>query len=256
MASGATKPITSTPDVTLHPKGGLMVAFGSGRYLGTADLSSTERQTAYGIWDKTDTAVTLAQLQPQLIESTTVTTAARETFRFSTHRVGPATDKVLANDLVDATTRDDFFLNKRGWYLDLPSTGERVVADSAIRGGRAVFTSIIPATDVCSFGGTGWVLQVDAITGNRRDGVTFDTNNDGRVKADDLLAMVPASTELNNASGWAIGALPSAAAVLSFKTGSETTAVGIVNTSDAKVQGKAEAPSSGAQQRAMWRVVE
>ena len=42
--------------------------------------------------------------------------------------------------------RNDYYTNKRGWYLDLPSSGERVVADVAIRGGRAVFSSIIPAT--------------------------------------------------------------------------------------------------------------
>ena len=59
--------------------------------------------------------------------------------------------------------------SKKGWYINLPATGERVVSDANIRAGRVVFNTLIPNTDPCGFGGTGWVMEVDVMTGNRND---------------------------------------------------------------------------------------
>jgi len=59
---------------------------------------------------------------------------------------------------------------KRGWYLDLVNTeggntnnfGERQVSDSLVRNGRIIFTTLIPSEDPCSFGGEGWLMELDA----------------------------------------------------------------------------------------------
>jgi type IV pilus assembly protein PilY1 len=46
------QPITTKPDVMLHcAKDGLMVIFGTGRYLGDYDYQNYKTQTVYGIWD-------------------------------------------------------------------------------------------------------------------------------------------------------------------------------------------------------------
>lgn len=48
----AGQPITAAPDVTASESGyGNMVIFGTGRYLGEPDLTSTATQSIYGIWD-------------------------------------------------------------------------------------------------------------------------------------------------------------------------------------------------------------
>lgn len=61
-SSGNDQPITSAPSVTLNPNFpgmngqsylGLMVYFGTGMFLQTADLTNTNTQSFYGVWDNT-----------------------------------------------------------------------------------------------------------------------------------------------------------------------------------------------------------
>jgi type IV pilus assembly protein PilY1 len=242
--------------VTRHPQGGFMIVFGTGRYLATTDISSADVQTLHGIWDKDDTQVAAEQLQSQKIEADVQTAGNGDVYRFSTHRVGPPPDNLLADDQIDEITRNAYFASKRGWYIDLPTTGERVIADAAIRGGRAVFASMIPSSDVCSPGGTGWIIEIDVLTGNRSDSATFDVNNDRRTTTADYLRIGSTATGTNNASGWRIDALPSQAAVMSFKSDTLDYQLRLVNTSKATTETKAGSQRAGSRQRVMWRVSE
>ncbi len=52
---GSEQPITSRPEVMLHPGGhGLMVLFGTGKLLGNSDFTDKNLQSVYGIWDYGD----------------------------------------------------------------------------------------------------------------------------------------------------------------------------------------------------------
>ena len=52
---GFPQPITSKPEVMFHPrKHGLLVLFGTGKFLGMSDFSNDRGQTVYGIWDYGD----------------------------------------------------------------------------------------------------------------------------------------------------------------------------------------------------------
>jgi type IV pilus assembly protein PilY1 len=53
---GIVQPITTKPDVMMHPDTdfGYFVLFGTGRYYGDTDLQDTSVQTIYGIWDYGD----------------------------------------------------------------------------------------------------------------------------------------------------------------------------------------------------------
>ncbi len=54
---GTTQPITTKPEVMLHPRyHGLMVLFGTGKFLGDSDFTDFRPQTVYGIWDYGDRA--------------------------------------------------------------------------------------------------------------------------------------------------------------------------------------------------------
>ena len=120
-------------------------------------------------------------------------------YRFSTHAVGPAKDYTAAGDntIVKATYLSD----KRGWYLDLPDSGERVVADARFRGGRAIFTSIVPdVTSPCAYGGSGWVIELDAMTGNRFDSATFDSNGDNVLTPSDYISRAGVASQAMNTS--------------------------------------------------------
>ena len=179
------QPITVRPDVTKFAEGGYLVVFGTGRYLDTGDNSTTAMQTFYGIRDKGAAVSGLTNLAQQNVV-VTATGADGNTYRISTHAVGaPTLDAPLIGDNIISTSSYD--AADSGWYLNLPTTGERVVTDPAIRAGRVVFNTLIPDTDPCLYGGSGWVMEVDVATGNRYNTPTFDTNGDLNISTADLV---------------------------------------------------------------------
>ena len=61
---------------------------------------------------------------------------------------------------------------KKGWYIDLPSTGERVNTDPAIALSTLVFTSNIPSSTTCVIGGSSWEYFINVKTGGLADNST------------------------------------------------------------------------------------
>ena len=52
FAAGATRPIVQAPRVTVHPRGGLYVVFGTGKYFETTDPDDANDQSIIALWDK------------------------------------------------------------------------------------------------------------------------------------------------------------------------------------------------------------
>lgn len=243
-ASG--QPITARPDVTLHPEGGYLVTFGTGMYLASADTSSTATQALYGIWDK-GAPVTASQLVTQSVLGTTKGPDSRD-YRFTTYAVGtPATvytgDKSITSSL--------YITEKRGWKLELPTAGERVVSHATVRYGKAIFSTMVPGTVNCQGGGDGWIMEVDAVTGNRSDLPALDTNADNQVDAADLLTWVAAKTSV---SGVRLGAIPSAPSFIRAKDRKLDDK--LVNTSDGTMVRVREAGGTRASGRAGWEQIQ
>jgi type IV pilus assembly protein PilY1 len=71
--------------------------------------------------------------------------------------------------------------------------GEMQVTDSVLRSGRVGFTTLIPDTDPCGFGGSSWFMLVDALTGSRLSVTTFDLNKDKSFTSADLVGGLPVS---------------------------------------------------------------
>jgi len=70
----------------------------------------------------------------------------------------------------------------KGWYLDLPGSGERVVQDAQLAGRFLVTASIIPSGGACSSSGTGYINALDAFTGTSGSLSYFDLNGDGKTE--------------------------------------------------------------------------
>ncbi len=233
--------ITARPDVTRFPKGGYMVTVGSGRYVDISDNNAGSTQAIYGIWDNGSSPATSANLQTQTIVST-ATGGNGNTYRLSTHAVGPATDATIAGD--NAISLADYYSSKRGWKLNLPSSGERVVTEAAIRNGRLIVSTLIPSVAICSYGGDGWVVDVDVVTGNRTD--ALDTNGDNVIDAADYLGGVAVSAVQ-------VGAVPAAATILRGSGDQKALEYKMVNTSNGsvlRVQEKGKATPNS--HRASW----
>ncbi|THB75597.1 MAG: hypothetical protein D6B28_00090 [Gammaproteobacteria bacterium] len=171
----STQPITVEPIVANHPtvsgtSPNYMVYFGTGQYLVDGDKTSTDSQTFYGIWDVGIKELVRTNLVQQTFES------------------GFASNvRVLSDNDVPYTATGG---SKRyGWYIDLPASTERVVVNPAMRGEIVYFNTLISSSDPCTYGGSGWLMGVDMLTGGRPDpsNVIFDVNEDGVVDNSDLL---------------------------------------------------------------------
>ena len=247
------QPITTRPDVTKFSQGGYLVVFGTGRYIDNSDNGTTDQQTFYGIRDQGAAVTSINSLVRQNVVGT-ATGSDGNTYRITTHAVGaPTLDAALTGDNTISTA--DYYASKGGWYLNLPTSGERMVTDPSIRSGRVVFNTLIPNTDPCGYGGSGWVMEVDVMTGNRYDTPTFDSNSDDTISNADLVNYL-GGTE--NTSGRAVASIPAAAGFLraAVTAGQPPFENKYVNTSSGSVDVIGETAGIGTQGRKSWRQIQ
>ena len=222
--AGAPQPITSQPDVMLHPEEhGYIVCFGTGKFLGADDFSDTQMQTIYGIWDYGDTVFqapdiwspdddieylgafvsrdrAVRQLSNTYL-SEKVKLLQQKAADFEVDSGGnKITVRILTADepvwdtkpdpngggqLPDPTDSID---NDAGWYLDLDVyAGERIVGDVIIRDGILIVIGFIPEQGRCGSGGDSVFMELNAFTGGSIGAIQFDLHNDGVVDENDLV---------------------------------------------------------------------
>uniref|UniRef100_A0A831UAH5 Pilus assembly protein PilY n=1 Tax=Geobacter metallireducens TaxID=28232 RepID=A0A831UAH5_GEOME len=145
FAAGNTQPITAAPDVVVR-LGYQYVFFGTGKYLDEGDKATSLTQSFYGVKDNNSTKnLTRADL------------------------VGQTITEVSDSGTVYRTGTSLAVGSKKGWYLDLPGHGERVITEPAATGtsrsARIIFTTFTPSNDPCLPGGTSWLMQVNMETG-------------------------------------------------------------------------------------------
>jgi type IV pilus assembly protein PilY1 len=173
----ANQPITSKPAVISHPTEltgtapNLMVFFGTGQYLTTADINSVATQGFYGVWDNGSASLTSANLVEQRF------------FTF-TDKAGNTIDaqsalRVLSDNPVDYSV-------KHGWFIQFKN-GERITTDPLIYEEVVLFNTRIPSITACTSGGNGSKMFVPQATGGRASFNIFDANKDKVVSAADYL---------------------------------------------------------------------
>lgn len=141
------QPITTAPLVIAHPTAGTVVGFATGKYLGIADLADTSVQSLYGIYDNG----AVVSGRTDLVEQTVLGVGTS----------GSASARIVSQNSVDYTT-------KKGWYLDLPDSGERVAFNPIQPSeNRFAFTTLIPDSALCQNGGKSWLMVLDPFTGGR-----------------------------------------------------------------------------------------
>ena len=228
---GTPQPITTRPEAGLHPEAGILVYFGTGQYIEPQDHRTVEvpTQTFYGIWDKLETPTT------------------------GVHRTHLLAQEVLSelNGQRITSNYEMDWASHQGFYLNLPTAGERQVTNSILRNGRIIFTTLIPSTVPCSFGGTSWVMEVDAETGSRLQESPFDLNADHRFTEDDKVVLLNSSTSDKVAISGMLSTegIVSSPAVLFSKT----TEFKYSSGSTGGIFKLVENPGQGARGRIAWR---
>jgi type IV pilus assembly protein PilY1 len=150
---GAVQMITGGVLATQEPKTGkVWLFFGTGRYLNVDDPSNNQPQSWYGLIDQSlikDRTELSQRLLTQVDSSRVIT---------------------------EVTALED---NKKGWFIDLLETRERIVDIPVMVGRELVMNTTIPDTNVCNPSGSGYVMAVEPYTGSGLKYNYFDLNNDG-----------------------------------------------------------------------------
>ena len=191
--------------------------------------------------------MTASQLVTQSVLGTAAGPDTRE-YRFTTYAVGTPANVYSGDKIV---TSSSYYSDKRGWVLELPASGERVVTQASVRYGKAIFSTMVPGAVSCKGGGDGWIMEVDAITGNRSDLPALDTNADNLVDSADLLTWQAAKSSV---SGVRLGAIPAAPGFIRAKDRKLDDK--LVGTSDGTMVRVREAGGSRTSGRAGWEQVQ
>jgi Tfp pilus tip-associated adhesin PilY1 len=224
---GDQQPITAKPEVMMHPEGqGLMVFFGTGRYLGQNDFTNKNTQSIYGVWDYGDRAYypgewgeysedddqeylgtfTRDQLSNQP-RNVTLLNQTSNNYSVLVNDDGDAPVKVelrvmsgrqpiwKTKDEMNITGSprlpdlSDIGTSHAGWYYDLPLAGERIISDLVLRDGRLAVVSLRPDPDPCSADASSFYMELNAFTGGSIPEILFDINQDGVIDvADSIVA--------------------------------------------------------------------
>jgi len=157
-ASGNPQPITVQPELDLCS--GLPVVFvGTGRYLGTTDLTNTQQQSFYAVKDNLN-STTLGNPR------TAATSFVKQT---ETASVCPANVSFCKAGEITRTSSSnavDFSAgHNNGWYLDFLDSGERDNTDPSIVLGSVIFNTNVPDSSACVVGGYSYSYFLNACTG-------------------------------------------------------------------------------------------
>jgi type IV pilus assembly protein PilY1 len=177
-SSGLAQPITVRPTVGFGPGGSLLILFGTGKFLEEADrtVASLTTQTLYGLYDlNTNTASDLISGRSVLTQQTIVGTTT----------VTAGTARVTSNNTVTS--------GQQGWYMDL-SSGEMMVTDPLLQNGLVLFTTTLPSSDICAYGGNSWLMALNPLTGARPGYSPFDINGDKKFSDSDQTTVHNTST--------------------------------------------------------------
>jgi type IV pilus assembly protein PilY1 len=163
-ATAGAQPITVQPELASIKVGATaytVVYFGTGRYLGTTDLSTgaPSTATAQGIYAVKDTGADIGVL---------TTTGANLVAQTLDSSVNPRTSTSTA---VDWGTQN-------GWYVTTP-VGERFNVDPGLQLGTLVIAANIPAADYCNPTGSSILYQLSYKSGAVLKTSTFQAQTVG-----------------------------------------------------------------------------
>jgi type IV pilus assembly protein PilY1 len=156
------QPISMEPSLVRGPAGGIIVSFGTGKYLESSDnlvTTTTQVQSMYALFDNNSSSSdtgspTVATIsgKSRLIAGSIDSSGVITTPAFVWGR--PLTNG-------DSTQR-------AGWYFNYPTAGERQISGFGVFGNKFVFGSVIPpdaVLDACG-SGTGYQYTVNIANGS------------------------------------------------------------------------------------------
>ncbi|KUM04365.1 hypothetical protein KIF53_19790 [Chromobacterium subtsugae] len=194
-SSGNHQPITAAPAATLNanfPKQkGTMVYFGTGQLLAQSDLTNTNTQAFYAVYDNLSisglTPSNLVQQTESLVTSAqsgfTNTTVTSTTYNWQSPN--PPLSCVVGR------TCPTLY----GWYytLSFAGSGTRVLTNPQVFAGNVVYTTFAPPSTPCTSGGLSFLMASSYATGGPPTQPFLDANGNGVVNSQDVYNQLPVS---------------------------------------------------------------
>ena len=131
------------------------------------------------------------------------------------------------------------------------------MTDPVLRNGRVIFTTTIPDSDVCAYGGRSWIMEMNALTGAQLSYSPFDLNGDKKFNDKDLVTVTINGTQ-QSVPVSAIQATDGMASRLGLVSASNTLDIGLYSTTNDNNGANSPAstpmnPGPGALGRQSWR---
>ena len=165
-----------------------MVYVGTGKFFETGDNingPTPQKHSFYGLWDKTAAPSRITYTPGAGGRETTLT---RQDILYEGQPAG-------SNFAVRVTSENPTnWASARGWFMNLvpPSgvaEGERVVSLPLLRNGRVIFPTLVPSANPCEFGGGSWLMELEAVSGERLEQAPLDITEDGNIDSADLVTV-------------------------------------------------------------------
>ncbi|MES2183633.1 MAG: PilC/PilY family type IV pilus protein [Pseudomonadota bacterium] len=145
--NGTAQPVTTQPLTALVSGQYPVIVVGTGRYLGTSDITDTTVQSIYAVKDSlASTGLGVVRNNSAMVQQTITANNTTNTATMTGNSVPWST--------------------KSGWWVDLPNSGERIALDMLLQSGTLVAASAIPSGDACTSGGASWLYTINLTTGS------------------------------------------------------------------------------------------
>jgi len=262
-SAGHPQPITTTPVATLNPRFpqvlGTMVFVGTGELLGIPDLGNVQVQSIYGIYDPpSGYATPLNRFNATMVQQS-----------LANESLDGQTVRIVTSNAVSIPTN-------KGWYIDLDAVsggtvgvstsgavtisggtvtdqGERVITDPRIEsGGAVVLTTYQPTDNLCSAGGSSFLMVLNYATGSSFPSPQFSVNGGVTINSTDSLPLSTAggSVKLVNPVGLSLGSVYAAAPTIQNANFATASKIKLITESTGAIQSVAEKGSS--KNRTAW----
>ncbi|MCD0495216.1 hypothetical protein LQD23_23340 [Chromobacterium violaceum] len=194
-SSGNHQPITSAPAATLNPnfpkQKGMMVFFGTGQLLAQSDLTNTNTQAFYAVYDNmTITSLTPSNLLQQTETAITTSVSGFPSTTVSSSLYNWQSPNPPLSCVVGRTCPTLY-----GWYytLSFAGSGSRMLTNPQLFAGNVVYTTFSPSATPCTAGGSSFLMSSNYATGGPPSQPFLDANGDGLVNSSDVYNQQPLS---------------------------------------------------------------
>jgi len=183
-ATGMSQPLTSSAAAAFDESHNLWVYFGTGKFMGTIDKSDSYQQTFYGIKEPCSVATC----------TTTVPNNTTSLFNATNVIITQNSGTVTVSGVTGVSTWNQLLSNvgsyPGGWYYNLwtssGSPSERVIYRPVVYGGVVLFTTFIPSSDICGYGGSSSLFALNYLTGTANNAPVIGTSGTEIRKKQDL----------------------------------------------------------------------